>query len=353
MVLTVSSGCSWCHLTWLYRNCAKTIKNSHFMMRRCFATKKPETVMNVFDRNAKKLQKERTTILKDYKVYDYVKEEIGYRTFDRICDIKREFDVLVDLGCGRGYVSKHLQKEMVKTVYQCEITELLLKQCEKPEDVITHHMVVDEEFIPFKENSIDMFVSSLSLHWVNDLPGCFRQVQKSLKNDGAFIGCMFGGDTLFELRVSLQLAETELEGGFAPHISPFTDVRDLGSLLNNSDFTLLTIDVDEMTVIYPGIKELMHDLKGMGENNCAWSRKPMLHRNTIELANEKYKEMFGKEGGIPATFQIINFIGWKPDPSQAKPAKRGSGQVSFADLHKINEPTKDKDISNDEDKHSK
>lgn len=29
--------------------------------------------------------------------------------------------------------------------------------------------------------------------------------------------------------------------GFAPHISPFTDVRDLGSLLNNSDFTLLTI----------------------------------------------------------------------------------------------------------------
>lgn len=40
----------------------------------------------------------------------------------------------------------------------------------------------------------------------------FLQVQKSLKNDGAFIGCMFGGDTLFELRVSLQLAETELEG---------------------------------------------------------------------------------------------------------------------------------------------
>lgn len=76
MVLTVSSGCSWCHLTWLYRNCAKTIKNPHFMMRRCLATKKPETVMNVFDRNAKKLQKERTTILKDYKVYDYVKEEV-------------------------------------------------------------------------------------------------------------------------------------------------------------------------------------------------------------------------------------------------------------------------------------
>lgn len=38
------------------------------------------------------------------------------------------------------------------------------------------------------------------------------QVYNALKNDGAFLGCMFGGDTLFELRVSLQLAETEREG---------------------------------------------------------------------------------------------------------------------------------------------
>jgi hypothetical protein len=27
-----------------------------------------------------------------------------------------------------------------------------------------------------------------------------------------FLGCLFGGDTLFELRVSLQLAEQEKEG---------------------------------------------------------------------------------------------------------------------------------------------
>jgi NADH dehydrogenase [ubiquinone] 1 alpha subcomplex assembly factor 5 len=31
--------------------------------------------------------------------------------------------------------------------------------------------VVDEELLPFEEDSIDAVVSSLSLHWVNDLPG--------------------------------------------------------------------------------------------------------------------------------------------------------------------------------------
>ena len=39
--------------------------------------------------------------------------------------------------------------------------------------------------------------------------------------------------------------------------------------------------------------------------------------------------------GVPATFQVIYFIGWKPDPSQKAAAKRGSGQVSMKDLDKL------------------
>ena len=37
-------------------------------------------------------------------------------------------------------------------------------------------------------------------------------MHSALKNDGVFMGAMFGGDTLHQLRVALQLAETELEG---------------------------------------------------------------------------------------------------------------------------------------------
>ena len=39
-----------------------------------------------------------------------------------------------------------------------------------------------------------------------------KQVHNALKKDGVFLGCLFGGDTLYELRVSLQLAEQEIEG---------------------------------------------------------------------------------------------------------------------------------------------
>ena len=67
--------------------------------------------------------------------------------------------------------------------------------------------------------------SSLSAHWVNDLPGLFKEVRRILKKDGVFIGSLFGGDTLFELRCSLQMAEVEREGGFASHVSPFVQVQ--------------------------------------------------------------------------------------------------------------------------------
>ena len=32
--------------------------------------------MNVFDRKAKRMQRDRTALLADYKVYEYVKEEV-------------------------------------------------------------------------------------------------------------------------------------------------------------------------------------------------------------------------------------------------------------------------------------
>ena len=48
-----------------------------------------------------------------------------------------------------------------------------------------------------------------SLHWVTNLPGALSKICRVLKPDSPLIGAMFAGDTLFELRCSLQLAELE------------------------------------------------------------------------------------------------------------------------------------------------
>ena len=96
-----------------------------------------------------------------------------------------------------------------------------------PTPIPTLSVVGDEERLPIRENSVDGAVSCLSLHWVNDIPGALSQICRALKPDSPFIGAMFGGDTLFELRSALQVAQLEREGGISPHVSPFVGAHHL------------------------------------------------------------------------------------------------------------------------------
>jgi NADH dehydrogenase [ubiquinone] 1 alpha subcomplex assembly factor 5 len=168
---------------------------------------------------------------------------------------------------------------------------------------------------------------------VNDLPGVLVQIKEALKPDGLFLGAMFGGDTLFELRTALQLAEVDREGGISPHISPMTDTKDISNLLSRAGFTLLTVDIDEVRVGYPSMWELLEDLRDMGESNAVVGRRHFLHRDTLAAASAIYKELHGNEDdSVPATFQIIYMIGWKPSPNQPKPLEPGSAQTNLKDV---------------------
>ncbi|XP_069787929.1 arginine-hydroxylase NDUFAF5, mitochondrial isoform X2 [Narcine bancroftii] len=217
--------------------------------------------MNVFDRQMKRRQKNWAASVGEKRQCDYLREEVGSRVADRVLDIVRTFPVALDIGCGKGYIAGNLTKDTVGKLFQMDSAEQVLK-CPIETEIPTYHVIADEEFLPFQENMFDLVLSSLSLHWVNDLPGAFKQIHFSLKPDGVFIGAMMGGETLYELRCSLQLAELEREGGFAPHISPFAAVTDIGNLLEQAGFNMLTVDVDEIQVNYPGIFELMEDLQG-------------------------------------------------------------------------------------------
>ncbi|XP_055533963.1 arginine-hydroxylase NDUFAF5, mitochondrial [Wyeomyia smithii] len=289
-------------------------------------------VVNIFDRNVKRLQKERAAQRDDVQLYDYIKEEVGFRLSDRIFDVQRQFQNAVDLGAGRGYVTNHVLNESVANLTVVDISKTMLTQIKGTPGLNYSTRQMDEEKFEFEQESLDLVVSSLSLHWVNDLPACFRAINKALRPDGVFMGAMFGGETLYELRSSLHLAEQERKGGFSPHISPFTQIRDVGMLLNRSNFTMLTIDTDEIIVRYPSMFELMADLKGMAENNAAFNRPLRINKDELMAAAAIYQDMYGKNDGVTATFQVIYFVGWKPCPSQPKPAERGSADVSFKDL---------------------
>ncbi|EFQ31675.1 methyltransferase domain-containing protein [Colletotrichum graminicola] len=313
----------------------------------------------VFNRRTKWLQKERAASnVEASRQADYLKDEVANRLCERLLDIKRRFPRVLDLGANSCNVARALTRENpdpdpakpITPALSARIDELvaaesshalLHRDADLPFNAninITRQVLVDEEHVPFPPETFDLVLSSLSLHWINDLPGVLTQINNVLKPDSPFMGAMIGGDSLFELRTSLQLAEQERRGGISPHVSPLADTRDVGGLMQRAGFKMLTVDVDDIVVDYPDTFALMQDLQAMGEGNAILGREMGPIRREVLLANEGiYRELHGNEdGSIPATFRIIYMIGWREGGDQPKPLPRGTGDVNLKDILESN-----------------
>jgi SAM-dependent methyltransferase len=242
---------------------------------------------------------------------------------ERLDAVLREFPVAVDLGTPTDAVRRALANK--KSVGMLIAADAL------PAEGLA--VVADDETLPFRDGSLDLVVSALALQFVNDLPGTLIQIRRALKPDGLFLAALTGGETLTELRQAFAAAEAEIEGGASPHVAPFADVRELGSLLQRAGFALPVTDVDRLTVRYASPFALMADLRRMGATNAlAERRRRPLRRATLARMAEIYAARFADpDGRIRATFEIVWLSGWAPHESQQKPLRPGSARTRLAD----------------------
>ena len=245
--------------------------------------------------------------------------EYSQDMFERIELINNTFEK----GLALGFRNINLKKS--KNIGHLRLAELGMSQ--------NIDFVCDEEFLPIKKSSLDIIISFFNLHSSNDIPGILFQINQSLKPNGLFIGCLFVGDTLKELRFCLAKAEEEITKGISPRISPFADLQDLSNLLQRANFNLPVADIDRHKVTYDNPIKLMNDLREMGETNILKEKqKTFFRKDVLERSMEIYKENFSLENQkIFATFEIAWLIGWKYHDSQQKPLQPGSGQKNLAE----------------------
>ena len=199
--------------------------------------------------------------------------------------------------------------------------------------------IADEEVLDAHETAHDLVIHALTLHWANDPVGQLIQCRRALQPDGWFMGLMFGGQTLQELRACLAQAEAEVTGGLSPRILPMGEVRDLGALLQRAGFALPVADTFTTTVRYRDAVHLMHDLRAMGEGNALAQRLRRPTRRGIFIrAAELYQQTYGgTDGLIPATFEMIVLTGWAPHDSQPKALRPGSAKARLSEALAVRE----------------
>ena len=278
--------------------------------------------LHVFDRVAVRRHRDRAA--RTVGAVAEVLEDAADRLLDRLDDTTRRFAQALDVG-GRGVVAPKLRARGIEVV-SCDLSAAMAAANGAAA------VAADEEFLPFAPASFDLIVASLSLHWVNDLPGALIQLRQALRPDGLLLASLPALGTLAELRQALTEAEAMLTGGAAPRVSPFPDLRDCAGLLQRAGFALPVADAEDITLLYADPFALLRELRAGGEANAVRLRdKRIPSRALFPAALALLPE---QEGRIAATLRLAMLTGWAPAPSQPKPAARGSGQVSLTKVFK-------------------
>lgn len=281
---------------------------------------------SLFDR--KLLRTRRARFAHEIEARSALLEHVATEIAERVAIMLRPFPRALDLGAFSGLLGQKVAAlpSVDEMVYAESVVELAAL-CPRPA------LVCDEDLLPVRDASLNLVVSGLALHRVNDLPGALIQIRRALAPDGLFMAAVLGGRALIELRQALLEAEAEVHGGASPRVAPFADVRDYGGLLQRAGFALPVADAETLTLHYPSPRDLMREIRALGGGNVLMARsKAPLARGTLARAEAIYRACYGTpEGDVRATFEIVYLCGWAPDPSQQRPLKPGSASQRLAD----------------------
>src|SRR4051794_19194105 len=218
--------------------------------------------MLVFDRRAVRRHRDRAARTVD-QVADVLRDA-AERLLDRLDDTNRRFVDALDVG-GRGIVAPLLRGRGMRVV-SCDLSPPMAARNGGLS------VAADEECLPFAAASFDLIVASLSLHWVNDLPGALLQLRQALRPDGLLLASLPVLGTLSELRSALTEAEVEVAGGISPRVSPFPELRDCAHLLQRAGFVLPVADVEDIRLLYADPLAVLTDLRAAGGTNAIRER---------------------------------------------------------------------------------
>ena len=254
-----------------------------------------------FDRAAVRRHRDRAAARVD-QVADLLRD-LAERLVDRLDDTTRPFAAALDLG-GRGVVAPLLRARGIATV-SCDLSHPMAARNPAP------LVVADEEFLPFAPASFDLVVASLSLHWVNDLPGALIQLRRALRPGGLLLASLPARGTLGGLRDALTRAEVALTGGAAPRVAPFPDLRDCAGLLQRAGYALPVADMDAIDLSYADPLALIAELRAAGETNALAERDRRIPPRALFATG--LAGLVGADGRVPVRLQLAVLTGWAPD----------------------------------------
>lgn len=180
------------------------------------------------------------------------------------------------------------------------------------------HRMLSLETLDLPRDNYDLILFSPFLQWTQDVPGMLKQAYDTLKENGFFVGCFFGQDTLIEFKsvcAEFDLKHTE---GLQQRFLPMIHTKDAGMLMQRAGFSGPTADIEHLSFSMRSAENLVKRLRESSVNNAKKNMHQlhipttMLPRTFLAEANYAYAEQYPHpSGGINVTIDLIFMCGWK------------------------------------------
>ncbi len=249
-----------------------------------------------------------------------LQREVASRMLERLDYVKIDPLRVLDIGCGTGGSLTALGERYPKSfVFGGDVSEAMLLAGRGQRKRLrwllpfvrgntTYLLAADALHLPLKAAATDLVWSNLMLHWLSDPLAAFRELHRVLDVGGLLMFSTFGPDTLKELRSCFS-------DGYE-HTHRFIDMHDYGDMLVQCGFADPVMDVEMLTMTYPGVDELFADLRCNGANSAMSDRRRgLMGLQAWQAARAAYERLL-KDGRLPATFEVVYGHAWKAQPSK-------------------------------------
>lgn len=220
----------------------------------------------------------------DYDQHALMQKEMADKLFSLLPTDNLQPTTILDIGCGTGYLTEKLaEKYPLARVEGIDIAPGMIDEARKRARANLSFRVEDGEEV--RGVGYDLVVSSSSFQWMA-VGKAFARVASLLSPEGYFLFTTFGPKTLVELK----------ECGFS--VNTFPDTIEIEQLLKPS-FHNVFLASQVVHEQFPGVKELVYYLKELGAQ-AADAGEPF-----SPSAFRQYKERYGNEAGVSASFERI------------------------------------------------
>ncbi|KAM3240516.1 hypothetical protein ACQJBY_053917 [Aegilops geniculata] len=163
-------------------------RRRHLVPNHHFSSSSADEVLDggrvkIFDRDLKRRHRDRAAWA--MRETDPLVDAVADNLLDRLEDCRKAFPSALCLGGSAGAVRRSLRgRGGIEKLTMMDMSVDMVNKWRELESATDdgpemNFIVGDEEYLPMKENSQDLIMSCLGLHWTNDLPGAMIQGTKN------------------------------------------------------------------------------------------------------------------------------------------------------------------------------